>query len=184
MAELLLKSSLNPSMLISIRVTLRQVVIKGLESRTLSRQYWGADPVWILEATTAALDCDGETIPTEWVYLSSFSTVDEEVQNLVNKLAKKVCWENQEDIYAPQVVSTFPENGSINVPVDTNINIIVRDKFPSSAINPKTFKVTVKGFDLTHLLDIEGGPFEYRLCLTPGTYYKSAVADTGDCGDG
>jgi hypothetical protein len=181
MAELLIKSSLNPSQLVSVRVSLRQVILEGIYREDQPEEVWSGDPMWILEVATSAFDCDGRAIQPIWSYLRSFTTIDEEITNLVNQVAERVCWAELEDTEPPRIIDMSPAEGATNVAPDTTISITIKDEFPSAGINPDTFKVIVKGYDLTHLVSITGGPFEYVLSLTPGTEWQSAVFEDGDC---
>ena len=160
MAELLIKNSLNPSQLISVRISLRQVIIEGIYLENLPEDVWAGDPMWILEAATSAYDCDGNLIQSMWTYLRSFDTLDEEVTNLINRISEKVCWTEQEDTKPPCLISISPADGSTNVSPDATITMTVSDELPSAGINPDSFKVIVKGYDLTHLINITGGPQE------------------------
>lgn len=181
MAELLIKSSLNPDYVVSVRITLRQMVIADIYLEDVLTELWEGDLMWVLEASTAARDCSGDIIEPMRAYLRSFTTIDEEINGLIDRLSEIICWDNINDDVPPRILSTYPENGAVGVSPDTVITISLRDELPSNGIDPTSFQVFVKGYDLTSLVDIEGGPFEYTLTLQPGTMWESALFEDGEC---
>ena len=167
MAEVFVRNPLNQSQLITISVSMRQIIYK-----TPDPEYSG-EPIWVLEGVTLAKDCEGNLLSPEYTHLRSHLTFDEEVNSLVNRLASKICWESLTDFTPPYITSISPFNLQEDVPVTTTISINLKDGFEkevaSAGINKNAIKLFVKGYDVSSLISVDGNPWNYNVSFTPGT---------------
>ena len=167
MADFFIRNPLKPTQMYTISITMRQVVMPTTDP-SLSGEL-----VWVLEAATLAKDCDELTIPAEKVFVRNYNTIDEEINNLVNKISSQMCWELVEDTNPPYLLEQYPESNDIDIPVTATISIRLADglekEFAASGINKNSIKFYMKGFDMTSQLIIEGNPWDYSFDFTPGT---------------
>jgi hypothetical protein len=169
MADFLIRNPLDVTQVFTVSVTLKQLKVTT-DDPSLEGQ-----PVWVLEAATLAKDCDGNTLAPVRAHVSNYSTINAEINNLVNELSKNMCWESVTDTYPPKVTSHYPTSNQQNVPLNVTININLKDyldeEFASSGIDKSSIKFYVKGFDLTSKIYdlIEGNPWNYSFSFKPGT---------------
>ena len=163
MAELLVRNPRKENQVIAVGVVMKQVKI-ATDDPAMEGEL-----SWILEATTSAVNCDGDDLPSKWCYLVSFATVDEQINDLINQLCEDVCWDLIPDTTPPRIYYYYPLTGSGNIPLSMTLQINIEDLFPTAGINKDSIALTFKGFDVSDHLNITGNPLAYTITYTPGT---------------
>lgn len=171
MAEVLVQNMRNPDEVISVMVTLKQMIIATDGSM---------DRKWVLEASTNSTDANGDLVYPEVMYLSNRDTLSDDIQDLISNLCAKVGWTYEPDYDPPQIIGHWPLADDDNVPVTTDIVINLAEPPPSAGIDLSSIKLTVKGFDLTDQATIKGDIHSCSIVVTPGTRYQSAVDSNVD----
>ena len=166
MAEVFVQNLRDPSQQIGIMVTIKRMVVTQTGT---GRQ------MWMIQASTLAVDANGEMVKPVYKWTSNQTTFTSDVEDLINQICSQVEWNYVPDDSPPQVLNTWPVSGDTGVPVDTQIRINISDVAPSSGLDLSSIKVKVKGFDLTDQLDIRGNISSCMILLTPVTKYQSAV---------
>ena len=167
MADFKIRNPLNPQQLFTVSVTLRQMVLPSVDPSL------AGETVWMLEAATLARDCDGNTLNPERTVVRSFDTVDEEINNLVDRISSNICWDYAEDTIAPYIKEYSPEDGDESVSINTTISISLSDgierEYIATGIDKDSIRLFVKGYDVTDLITINGNLWNYNIEFTPGT---------------
>lgn len=111
--------------------------------------------IYILILETSVLDINLNKIPPIYINNITKSTLQEELQNGLTLLAQKINWGLlEEDIYPPIIESINIPNNSVDVPIDSYINIDILDPLPASLIDNSTIKLIVNNIDITKDLKI------------------------------
>lgn len=162
MAEFYVVNSLNNKKAVKFNITLRYVVPTNTEG----------DHKWILEIGTTEPDKNGNKISAKKIYLTNLDNIDEVIESNVNELCKLINWEPfVADKKAPFINYYSPHDGSINVPIFSIIEVIIKDSLPSAGIDLSNMKVIfdngMQKFDITSAIEIEGDAYEYKLKWAP-----------------
>ena len=166
MAEVLIQNMRNPAQHITVVVTLKQVIIPDVDP---------SGTQWVLSASTTQTDTAGNLIPPVNKYLSSQTTVTDDVTGLLADLCKLIPWDTVVDTTPPQLVGCWPVPGAMGVDVATELIVNIAEPPPSAGIDLSSIRLYVKGFDLTDQLSITGDIQSCAVTVTPGTKYKSAI---------
>jgi len=168
MAEVIIQNLRNLDQIVSVMVTIRKTIIP---------EHSGGGTMWIIEASTDEPDANGDLIPPVRLWSSSYDTLTEDINSIINELAQKVNWDYEPDYEPPEIKSHWPISGATGISVDTNIRINITEDAPSAGIDLSSIRVRVKGFDLTSQVSIEGDVRSCSVSLTPGSKYQSAIND-------
>jgi len=167
MADFFIRNPLKPTQVYTISITMRQIIMPSQDPSL------AGELVWVLEGATLAMDCEGITIPAERIFVRNYNTIDEEINNLVNKISSKMCWELIDDTQPPYILEKYPLDNEADIPVTTSISVRLSDglekEFAASGIKKNSIKFYMKGFDMTEQLEIVGNPWDYSFNFTPGT---------------
>lgn len=157
MANFFVRNSLNPDMVVRFGITYSQLIPKGYEGEAL----------WLIEIKTNELDTNGNIIPPEYINAVSLDNLDSEIENAISIMAAKIDWQPLlSDTKGPYVSYCSPSEGPL-VPIETDINIIIKDNLPSSGIDIDSIRFTINDQDVTEELSITGDPYEYKLKWAP-----------------
>ncbi len=162
MAEVLVRHSLNTNKAIKFNFTIRQV------TTTKSK----GDPLWVLEVGTNSKDFNGEIIPPKIISNLEYKNIDTILEEVVCAMCDVVDWGVlQDDTHPPVLVTTFPKDASINIPIKSIITMRFKDLLPSSGMDLSDMKVVFDTgeikFDITDELVIDGDPFDYLISWRP-----------------
>lgn len=166
MAETFIQNLRDPSQRIGIMVTIKRMVVMQEGTGT---------QMWVIQASTKELDIDGNPIEPVYKWTSNQTTFEDDVNEVIDILCKKVNWVYYPDDTPPQIISHWPMVGDTGIPVDSEIAINIGEELPSSGLDLGSIKVKVKGFDLTDQVTIKGNINSCSVYVTPGTKYQSAV---------
>jgi hypothetical protein len=132
-------------------------VVKNLgEPDTIFPEPGDDDVFWEIRIGVAdAVDVSGETIKSLWVDTAVEGTVDATIQRGINEISQLIDWSDngefiqEDDIYGPVVVSTFPSPNAKDVSIFSSIQIRLQDFLPAKGIDLSTIKLTVDGVQVT-----------------------------------
>ena len=171
MAEVIVKSSLNPHKAVRFNISLKKFCNKSEE----------AEEKYYLEVGTTHSGIHSEDNATysgtngiriRPYYLDSIKNknLDEEISNIIGYLSSYIDWENiYEDKSAPYIESMSPIGEDVSL--YANVNLKVVDSIPTTGIDLSEMKVmfdngTVE-FDITSEVIVNGDPFMYDLFWQP-----------------
>lgn len=164
MAHFYVRNSLNYDKTVKINISF----VRGYDVNAND-----GDPRWFLELATTETSASGTKIPPQYVNnITDEVRLDELVADAVAKLASQIEWYPLvEDKRAPYVYDADPYSVSTSVPIESNVNIVLKDDFPSSGMDLSDAVVTISTngstFDITEACTIEGTPFEYTIHWEP-----------------
>jgi hypothetical protein len=137
-------------------ITYRQVVPKGEEG----------EAVWVIEVATTASGIHSEVIPSEFIHATDLNYLEDEITEAVERLSAQIDWSPLiDDNRNPYVDSVLPSD--YEVPLETSVEVVIKDPLPSAGIDISSITMTVDGFDVTSELDISGDPYEYKVKWSP-----------------
>lgn len=132
------------------------------------------DPRWLLELGTKQTSASGTAIAPEYVnnITSDKTKLNELIADAVANIASQIDWEPLvDDTQAPYIAEIAPAALGASVPIESNVNIVIKDDFPSSGLDLSEAVVTISTmgstFDITGACAIEGNPFEYTIHWEP-----------------
>lgn len=164
MAHFYVKNSLNYSKAVKINISF----VRGYDVAAND-----GDPIWLLELATTHKAADDTKIPSQFVNRVADKTkMDELIADAVAVIASYVDWSPlEEDKEAPYVYEIFPSMSTGSVPLESNVNITLKDPMTSSGMDLSAAVITlsVNGvtFDITDECVVEGSPFEYLVHWEP-----------------
>lgn len=138
------------------------MVIKGVKG----------EHVWLLEIGTTYPDVNGDPIPGKKIHTISADNFDDVIEAGLAELCTKIDWSPlARDRAAPYVVSASPADGDTDVNINSNVDVALRDDFPTAGMDLSNMKVTLNNsmvdFDITGEIEIEGDPHEYNFIWRP-----------------
>jgi hypothetical protein len=162
MAEFYVRNSLNLNKSVKFNITLRYYVIKGVEGES----------VWTLEIGTTYPDINGDPINPKRIYNVSAANFDDVIEPALAELCAQIDWSPlMSDKEAPFVESTSPLDDNLNVNINSNIEMFLKDDLPSAGIDLSNMKIILNNgaidFDITEEIEIDGDPYEYSLKWRP-----------------
>lgn len=163
MAHFYVRNSLNYEQTIKINISF----VRGYDVSAND-----GDPRWLLELATTQLSASGTAIPPEFINnTSDVSKLGDFIDKAVANIASQVDWAPLvKDTKAPYVFTDTLNLLGV-VPIETNINITIKDDMPSSGLNLEDMLVTIGTgdavFDITEACKIEGTPFESTIYWEP-----------------
>jgi len=167
MADIYVTNSLG-NLTVKFNITLRYFVIKGERG----------EYCWTLEIGTTHEDINGDDISAKKIHNISAENLDEVIESALADLCSQIDWSPLvEDKRAP-FVDDFSPSGN-NVPITSNIEIIIKDKLPSAGIDISNMKITLnngtQGFDITSEVEVVDAYYnEYKLkWVTPLRVYNT-----------
>lgn len=164
MAHFYVRNSLNYEQTIKINISF----VRGYDVSAND-----GDPRWLLELATTQLSASGTVIPPEFVNnTSDGNKLNDFIDTAVANIASQIDWGPLlEDTKTPYVYATLPATLGNAVAIESNIDITLKDDFPSSGLNLDNMVVTLATngsvFDITNACKVEGTPFEYSLHWEP-----------------
>jgi len=161
MADLFVKSNLNPYKAVKFNISLKEFVDfnkKDGESR------------WYLEVGTLELDLEGNKIAPVYVGVLNVKYLDDIIDNIVSALCKKINWDDiLEDTEAPNLYYFYPEGN--NVSITSYIEFGIEDTMPASGLDFSEMVVTLNNgdfiFDVTDKFLLQGDPFNVKFKWQP-----------------
>lgn len=162
MANFLIRNSLNPYKVIKCNLTFQQQVLKGSEG----------EHIWVVEVNTIEPDINGDPITSEYVHLRTLDDLDDEIENVANRISAQIDWSPRiEDTKAPYVTSYSPTETS-DVDIDSSVILTIKESLPSAGIDIGSIVMTVDDFDVTPEVDITGDPYEYKIEWKPSVIIR------------
>lgn len=154
MAEFYVRNSLNYNKAVKFNITLRNIIIKGEKGESL----------WTLEIGTTHKDKDRNDIKDIKIHDISSDNLDDVIEDVIANLSSKINWSPLvKDKEAPYIFKFLPSGD--NVPIEDNVEIIIKDSLPSAGMDLSNLKITLNNgttdFDITSQTDISGDPYEY-----------------------
>lgn len=170
MAHFYVRNSLNSSKAVKINISF----VRGYDIGAND-----GDPRWFLELATTHKAEDGTRIPPQYVNnVEDKTKIDELIADAVATIASYVDWSPlEEDKEAPYVYDIFPSMSTGSVPLESNVDITLKDTMVSSGMDLSEAVITISTngitFDITDDCTIRGTPFEYIVHWEPpGREYK------------
>lgn len=162
MAEFYVRNSLNMNKAVKFNITFRYMVIKGV----------AGEHVWLIEIGTTYPDSNGDPITAKKVHGISADNFDDVIEDALSDLCKQVDWTPlSRDKWAPYVLECSPADGETDVDVHSNVNVTLRDDFPTAGMDLSNMKIVLNNsmvdFDITNEIEIEGDPHEYAFIWRP-----------------
>ncbi len=172
MAEVIVKSSLNPHKAVRFNISLKK----------FHARLGNAEEKYYLEVGTthSGIFLEGDHVTysgTEGVkirpyYLDKTNNIntDKEISNILGYLSSYIDWENiYEDKKSPYVASMSPIGEDVSL--YANINLKIVDDIPTTGIDLSEIEVILDNgtveFDITSEVSINGDPFMYDLFWQP-----------------
>lgn len=165
----------NPQLFV---VDVKQIVKLRGESGTDFSASRRGEHYWEIVIYTSGVDFSGDRIKSKWLDVIGTS---ESINDLINEKIKEICgqidWsttttltgpelEAAEDTKPPVVFWQYPEDGQIDVPLDSRIIIRIKDELPSKGIDISTLTMRVDGFDIVP--EVYGNKYDYTITYKPG----------------
>jgi hypothetical protein len=159
MAEFYVKNSLG-NLTVKFNISLRYFVIKGEEGEHL----------WTLEIGTTHEDINGNDISAKKIHNISAGNLDEVIEGALADLCSQIDWTPLVADKGAPFVDNFSPSGS-DVPITSDVNIILKDKLPSAGIDLSNMKVilnnSTQDFDITSEVEVIDAYYnEYKLKWT------------------
>lgn len=168
MAEFFVRHTLNYNKTVKFNITLRYFVIKGEKS----------EHMWTLEMGTTHEDMNGDLISAKKVHNISAENLDGVIETVIADLCSQIEWTPMvKDKKAPLVDNFLPAGN--NVPIGSDIRIIIKDKLPSAGIDLSNMKIILNNstvdFDISGEVQIVDAYYnEYELkWVTPLRVYET-----------
>lgn len=164
MAHFYVRNSLNYDQVVKINISF----IRGYDINDND-----GDPRWFLELGTKQTTASGTKIAPQYINnISDSVKLNALIADAVANIASQVSWEPLvADDTSPYVYSSAPTNINQEVPIESNVDITIRDDMPSSGLDLSEATITINTlgfeFDITTDCIIEGTPFEYRIHWEP-----------------
>ncbi len=164
MAHFYIRNSLNYNKTVKIDVSF----IRGYDVNSND-----GDPRWFLELATTEPSASGTKIPPEYINnIYDETKLNQLIDNAVSNISSKIDWGVLlEDTDSPYVYDFFPKSVGGIVPIESNVDISIKDDFPSAGLDLSNISVSldVDGavFDITSECEIEGDPFRYNIHWEP-----------------
>lgn len=156
MADFFVRNGLNPYKIVRCTITFRQIINKGEEG----------EPVWLIEIGTVEPHKDGGPIHPVFIHYTSAESLDLAIQEATETISKQVDWGVfKEDVTSPEVTYSYPNKAV--VPINSKVNVTIKDTLPAAGVNPDSIKITVNGIDVTKEIKLIGDPYEYNLTWQP-----------------
>ena len=168
MAEFFVRHTLNYNKTVRFNITLRYFVIKGEEG----------EHMWTFEIGTTHEDMNGDSISSKKVHNISAENLDEVIETALADLCSQIDWTPLVDDKEAPLVDDFLPTGS-NVPIGSNIRIIIKDGLPSAGIDLSNMKIILnngmQNFDITSEVETVDAYYnEYELkWVTPLRVYET-----------
>ena len=162
MAELLVRHILSSAKVVKFNFTIRQAALTTTHG----------EPVWVLEIGTTERDFEGNKIPPVIRHDITESNIDTVLEDAVSSMCSVVDWGDlAQDKEAPVLISTFPEDNQINVPIHSKIKVNVKDLLPAVGIDLSDIEVIFDSaddsFDITSQVVISGDAFNRTISWKP-----------------
>lgn len=165
----------NPQMFV---VDVQQIVKLSGEAGTAFSYRGRTEHFWEIIIYTSGKNSSDERLGPYWLdMVGSAETVNELINNKINDICSIIDWSKSwayedgyaatisEDRYPPVVHWQYPSAGQVDVPIDSNIVVRLRDVPPAKGIDISTLTMKVDGFDVVP--DVYGNPFDYTLSFKP-----------------
>lgn len=172
MAEVLVKSSLNPHKAVRFNVSLRKFSDSVNDAEEKYYLEVGTTHSGILlEGDTATFSgTDGIRIRPYYLDTITSTNLDLELSNIIGYLSSYIDWETiYEDKSAPYVESMSPIGEDVSLYANVNLKIV--DTIPTTGIDLSELKVMFDNgmveFDITSEVVVNGDPFMYDLFWQP-----------------
>ncbi len=164
MAHFYVRNSLNYDKTVKINVSF----IRGYDVNAND-----GDVRWFLELATTQKSSSGTTIAPQ--YINNVTTefgLDKLISEAVANTAAQIDWSPLlQDTGVPYIYEVFPVELGAGVPIESNVDIVIKDNIPSSGLDLSNVVVTISTrgstFNITDSCRIEGNPFEYKFHWEP-----------------
>jgi hypothetical protein len=172
MAEVIVKSSLNPHKAVRFNISLKKFYndVDEAEEKYYLEVGTTHSGIFLEEDTTTFSGTNGIRIRPYYLDSVNNQNLDVELSNVIGYLSSYIDWENiYEDRSAPYVESMSPVGEDVSLYANVNLKIV--DDIPTTGIDLSEIKVmfdngTVE-FDITSEVVINGDPFIYNLFWQP-----------------
>ena len=145
----------------------KRIVVTGILEQVDLQETVDGEVIWVIRLTTGFFKADGTFATPTYVHEVTEETLLDEIRKGISFIADQIDWGVLEDDTKPPYVShVSPVNGDDNVPIYANVQVRVKDAFPTVGIDPSTIKLKVNGIEITDL-SIQGVDNEYLITWTP-----------------
>lgn len=164
MAHFYVRNSLNYNQTVKINISF----VRGYDVND-----GDGDPRWFLELGTKQTTSSGTEILPQFINnVTDINKLNDLIADAVSKIASQIDWEPLvDDNDSPYVYNVIPTTIGVDVPIESNIDITLKDDMPSSGLDLNdaiiTLITTESIFDITNDCTIEGTPFEYKIHWEP-----------------
>jgi len=146
----------------------KKIIVTGILEQVDLQETVDGEVIWILRLVTNFFKSDGTLATPVYVVEVTEDTLSEEIRKGISEIASQIEWDNiEEDSKPPHIVSMSPSPSEENVNIHSNVQVRLRDSFPTVGIDPATIKLKVNGIDVTSELDIKGVDNEFLVTWVP-----------------
>jgi hypothetical protein len=164
MAEFFVRNSLNPYKTVKLGATFRQMALKDNDGELF----------WLVEVKTNEPDVNGNTIPPEYIHLTSLDNLDQEIQEIASVISSKIDWSPfVEDTRPPYITAISPSEYLVDI--DETVIATIKESLPSAGIDADSITMTVNGIDVTAEIRITGDPYEYTVKWDPPARVRQSI---------
>ena len=124
------------------------------------------DNKYVFEVSTPALDKDGNSIDTIYIYETEINGFLKAFPKAIAKLCSEVSWcDKSVDTLEPYIEYYGPVGEEVSLFSSVIVGIV--DPFPSNGIDLNSIKMTVNGFDVTDDIIVDGSYNKVRVAWGP-----------------
>ena len=125
--------------------------------------------LWVIILSAGVLDKDtGQLV--EDIVINNIQKEDilTELSSGLNEMGARINWTDlEEDLRAPVIKQMTPNLEDIEVPIDSNVTIRLRDEFPTTGIDTSSIKMYANGIEVTQDLHINTESNEASILWVP-----------------
>lgn len=124
--------------------------------------------LYLLSFSTGIKGLNGKQVDTVYINNVTETSILEEINKGLIEIGSKIDWGILDvDDTAPIITNITPKNNEKGVPIDSYINLTLKDPFPTSFIDLDTIKLKVNGIDVTNKLQIKQKGIDVYLTWIP-----------------
>jgi hypothetical protein len=158
-------------------VDVRKVVKFTGEPRTSFWQQRRGEHFWEIVIYTSGLDSGRSRLGPYWIdTVSTEEDISEIINNKISEICNLIDWSiigrsedevfsEQQDKNPPVIHSCYPEDGQIDVPIDSRIIIRIRDLLPAQGVDTSSIKMYLDGFEI--IPEVSGNKYDCVVSYKP-----------------
>jgi hypothetical protein len=130
------------------------------------------EPVWIAVFSAGVLDKDtGSQVEDVVIYDVTQETLLEQLTEGLNIMGDRINWGDlEDDNRPPKIKDITPTNKQTDVDYFTNVEVHLRDDFPTTGIDPSSVKLFVNELEVTPDLSVDINSNEALVRWVPKRY--------------